>query len=347
MTSRALLSSVCALALAACAGDHAARETAVAANDGAPAPTVTKNVPQPLNAADAYATANEVKLPATKPQESHGLHNVFQLSHDIISGSEPEDENALDQLAAKGVKTIISVDGKLPDAAGAAKRGLRYVHIPVQYKGMSSEEMAEIAKTFRELPGPFYVHCFHGKHRGPAAAAVGRIVLDGVTREQALAEMRQWCGTAQKYPGLYTTIANQPIPDAATTRALDFDFPSAHAFHGLREIMIVVPRSYDPLRDLAKMDFAADPEHPDIDALNESQKLVEIFTALEKSPDTAARPEDFRKWITSVAQESAQVRDQLKSLRAGTAAPATLADAKAGVQRIDKLCDSCHKVYRD
>jgi len=45
MTFRVLLSSACALALAACAGDQTAREPAVAANDGTPAPTVTKNVP--------------------------------------------------------------------------------------------------------------------------------------------------------------------------------------------------------------------------------------------------------------------------------------------------------------
>ena len=70
-------------------------------------------------------------------------------------------------------------------------------------------------KTFRELDGPFYVHCFHGKHRGPAAAAaLGRIAVDGVPREQAIAEMRQWCGTSEKYEGLYRTIAEVLRPDA-------------------------------------------------------------------------------------------------------------------------------------
>jgi hypothetical protein len=223
---------------------------------------------------------------------------------------------------------------------------MRYVHIPVQYKGLSPEEMAAIAKTFRELPGPFYVHCFHGKHRGPTAAAVGRIVLDGASREVALAEMRQWCGTAQKYSGLYAAIANQMIPDAATTQAFAFEFPSAHRFHGLRETMIVAPRSYDPLRDLAARDFAPDPDHPDLDAVNESQKLAELFAMLEKGEDTAARPEDFRSWMSTAARDSALLREQLQGVRAG-ATPAGLQDAKATIARLESTCNSCHKIYRD
>ena len=48
--------------------------------------------------------------------------------------------------------------------------------------GINEDEIAMIAKTFREVEGPFYVHCYHGKHRGPAAAAIGRVALDGLGR---------------------------------------------------------------------------------------------------------------------------------------------------------------------
>ena len=149
-----------------------------------------------------------------------------------------------------GVKTILSVDGKPPDAETAAKLGMKYVHVPIQYKTITPEETAEIAKTFRELEGPFYVHCYHGKHRGPAAAAVGRVVLDGASREQAIAEMRQWCGTSQKYEGLYRVIATGDLPAEAETRKLAWSFPARHSAGGLKGMMVEGSRAFDNLKDL-------------------------------------------------------------------------------------------------
>ncbi|MCA9003240.1 MAG: hypothetical protein KDB61_15055, partial [Planctomycetes bacterium] len=140
---------------------------------------------------DVLAVAQNFSLTPAQPTEFPGLHNVFHLSENIVSGGEPHGREALETIAKMGVKTILSVDGKIPDAATAAELGMRYVHIPIQYSGIDENEWLEIAKTFREVEGPFYVHCFHGKHRGPAAAEVGRLILDGISREHALAEMYQ------------------------------------------------------------------------------------------------------------------------------------------------------------
>ena len=132
----------------------------------------------------AYEAAALLRLPETPPENHPALHNVYALSENIISGGEPENEEAFRILQDMGVRTILSVDGKVPDAALAERYGMKYVHVPIQYKGITAAEVAQITKTFREQEGPFYVHCFHGKHRGPAAAAqLGRLVLDGIARE--------------------------------------------------------------------------------------------------------------------------------------------------------------------
>ena len=55
-------------------------------------------------------------LPERAPEEFPGLHNVYELSANIISGSEPHGQEALETLAQMGVKTILSVDGKEPEA---------------------------------------------------------------------------------------------------------------------------------------------------------------------------------------------------------------------------------------
>ena len=100
------------------------------------------------------------------------LPNAYRLHPRVISGGQPEGEQAFARLKELGVKTVISVDGARPEVELARKYGLRYVHLPHGYDGVPDERASELAKAVRDLPGPVYIHCHHGKHRSPAAATV-------------------------------------------------------------------------------------------------------------------------------------------------------------------------------
>lgn len=293
----------------------------------------------------AYVLAGREPLPVVEPAEYPGLHNVFELGESVISGSEPQGDAAFAQLAAMGVKTILSVDGKEPDARAAALHGLRYVHVPIEYRGLDDEEVAKLAKTFRELDGRFYVHCFHGKHRGPAAAAVGRIVLDGAPREVAIAEMRQWCGTASQYEGLYRSVAMTAMPSEAETGAFAFDFPSAHRFEGFRQSMVTVSRRFDALERLVERDWASDPEHADLDAVNEASMLAQVFAQTLGLADVAARPEDFKAELGKSAAAAADLARLIESWRAGDAA--ALAASQRAYKALNQSCKDCHAAHRN
>lgn len=311
-----------------------------------PAPKGSPAVEPPLvGVHDAFAFAGELKLPQVAPEDYPDLHNLFHLSSTIVSGSEPHSEEALRRLADDGVKTIVSVDGKVPDADTAARLGMRYVHVPIQYKGMTEDELAKLAKTFRELEGPFYVHCFHGRHRGPAAAAVGRLVLDGAPRGQTLAEMRQWCGTSAKYDGLYRTLATADIPDEATTSALEWDFPAAAASPGFRGEMVIISRAFEHLELLAERDFEVDPEHPDIDPLNEATILRDSYAAAHDTDEVRSSPLDFRDWMDASVEDTRAIVEALDAWRGGEdeARPR----AHAALDRVANTCNACHKVYRN
>jgi len=310
-----------------------------------PAP-LSKSPPPPLQGVQvAYETANQVKLDKVVPTEPKGLHNVYRLSGNIISGSEPHGEDGLESIAAMGVKTILSVDGKAPDQETAAKLGMCYVHVPIQYKTINPEETARIAKTFRELEGPFYVHCYHGKHRGPAAAAVGRVVLDGASREQAIAEMRQWCGTSPKYEGLYRVVATGPLPTDADTRALVWSFPAKHSAAGLRGMMVQASRGFDNLRDLLGREWAIDPEHPDLDPMHEADQLALAFTH-PPAEDVKSWPDDFQQWMKQSTELTGKLRDAIQAVKEqGT--PETRARATKAFKAVGANCNTCHKSYRD
>ena len=318
--------------------------------DSGSAPQIT--IAAPLSAAlDSIEVARTEPLPDVAPAEYEGLKNVFRLGDRIISGDEPEGEKALDVLAGMGVKTILSVDGKAPDWQAAAERGMRYVHIPIEYNGIEKEPLAQIAKTFRETEGPFYVHCFHGKHRGPAAAAVGRMVLDGIPRERALAEMLQWCGTATKYHGLFDAIAFNDLPTESTTAALDVDLPKEHLFKGLRSVMIPMARHWDQVKYSIDRDWRPDPEHPDIDPAQEALKLSQFLAQCETMPDyqhAMPKSEQVLEWWemgktgTADLARILQNRDQLEAQ--GTD---WRTDALAAYRVAAKSCKECHIQYRD
>src|SRR5262249_999764 len=100
-----------------------------------------------------------------------GLHNVYRITDKLYSGSSPLGATGFCSLQKLRIKPIISGDGARPDFAAARAECLRYVHIPFGYDGIPPEQILRLAKAVRDLPGPIYIHCHHGMHRGPAAAS--------------------------------------------------------------------------------------------------------------------------------------------------------------------------------
>jgi hypothetical protein len=241
----------------------------------------------------------------------------------------------------------LSVDGKVPDAATAESLGMRYVHVPIQYNGIDEDELLRIAKTFRELEGPFYVHCYHGKHRGPAAAAVGRVVLDGVPREEAIAEMRQWCSTSSKYEGLYAAVAVADLPGRAETEAFDFDFSPAHSFEGLRGGMVQMARKWDLVKAAEIRDWALDPGHPDVTPLQEAEQLHQIFASLSELEATNAWQDDFRAWLEQGRDGSERLLRALTECGKEAGEGPWRAEAATAYDLVAESCSSCHKAYRN
>ncbi len=340
-TSLLLSSLLLSAALLACrSADDGAVSQAPEGGSG------TSAIAPPLElSGSAYDRAGDVQLPTASAEEGPGLHNVYHLSDSIISGSEPAGRAAFEELAAMGVKTILSVDGAVPDAETAGELGMRYVHVPIQYKDISPDEMIRIAKSFRELQGPFYVHCFHGRHRGPAGAAVGRVVLDGLSRDRAIAEMRQYSGTSSKYEGLYRVIASGYIPGAEESAEYDYEFESCHTPEGMVGVMVILSRAHDNIALLSERAWEPDSEHPDLDALNEAVQLRDAYAVAVDLPEVQAGPVDQRDWFDESREVSAQLVEELKAARAGDSAAGDRAVQAFLTLKAD--CSACHKAYRN
>lgn len=275
--------------------------------------------------------------------EAAGLANVYRFTERLLCGGAPAGEEGFASLAKLGVRTIISVDGAKPDVEGAERAGIQTVHIPLQYAGISQGEAWKLAKGVRDLPGPIYLHCHHGKHRGPAAAAIARVCLDDrFSVEQAAAAMRR-AGTDAKYEGLYAAARKVKRPTSRQLDHLNAEFPAVAKVGGLTEAMTAIDEAWGRLESRAKGGWQTAGKG-DLGGAHEA-------LLLEEGLREAARLEEVRKgggqlleWMNASAQAATKLREALDAPGgAGNVGGARGELLKA----MGQSCSRCHAKFRD
>ncbi|HZN34601.1 MAG TPA: hypothetical protein VFB80_12320, partial [Pirellulaceae bacterium] len=236
--------------------------------------------------------------PAFQPQQLPAKHlpNPWQIHPQVISGGLPEGEAAFGELAALGVKTVISVDGARPDVALARKYGLRYVHLPHGYDGIPAQRMKELAKAVRDLPGPIYIHCHHGHHRSPVAATVACVGAGLLTHDHALAVLRT-AGTSENYRGLYQSAELARRLDDALLDELKAEYPETAQIPPIADAMIAIEHTHDHLKALAANRWRTLEKQPDLGAAHEALLLREHYTELARTDEINSQPAGFRKLL--------------------------------------------------
>ncbi len=286
-------------------------------------------------------TVEPVPTSAPMAMELEPFQNVFRLNARLYSGSGPEGAHSFEALHKLGVKTVISVDGAAPDVRLAEKHGLHYVHVPIGYDGIPRERALVIAKAARDLPGPIYVHCHHGKHRGPAAVACILLALDpAFTEEKAAAWLKQ-AGTDSHYLGLVEIPTRFRRPTTDELDQLPAEFPSSVAVPDLTRLMVAVDARWDGLKLAKSVGWKRTDQHPDLDPPHEALQLRELYREANRLPSGAKSTEEFRYLMMEAEQAAMELETALR-VRPPDAERAGRAFAKG-----QAACTACHTKYRD
>jgi protein tyrosine phosphatase (PTP) superfamily phosphohydrolase (DUF442 family) len=267
------------------------------------------------------------------------LPNAIQVHPRVISGGLPAGSEAFEELVRLGVKTIISVDGAKPDVALAKLHGMRYVHLPHGYDGIPDSRVKELAKAIRELPGPIYIHCHHGQHRSPAAAAAGCIAA-GLIQRDAAESLLNIAGTSENYRGLFMVARETKRIDDATLQTVASDFPEVAQIPPLATSMVAIERTHDYLNQMSEAGWKPSRKHPDLDPPHEVLLLREHFTELLRSDEVKSKSERFAQYL----RESETAANDLESI---LRQPLNIDLATTIFQRISERCMSCHREFRD
>lgn len=291
-------------------------------------------------------TKGRDRAPSPQRIEAKGIENLFRLSPRLFSGGQPEGEKGFETLKRLGIRTVISVDGSQPDVETARRLGLRYVHLPVGYDGIPRDQTIKMVEAIRELPGPVFVHCHHGKHRGPAAAAVCALATEGWDRTMA----RSWlerAGTDPKYKGLFATVDSfRPPSEEELGRARQDQLPERAEVPALVESMVEIDRIWDHLKEIQKAGFRTPKDSPDLDPPHEALMLVEQFREASRREGGKRKGEEFGRLFATAEHDAAEL---MSALREVSSDPSTVAQRKAQAMfgRVSRDCTSCHVRFRD
>jgi protein tyrosine phosphatase (PTP) superfamily phosphohydrolase (DUF442 family) len=268
--------------------------------------------------------ADDPSLAPAEPIHAPGIENLYRLDRRLYSGSQPEGVAAFEALRQLGVRTIISVDGTAPDADAARRHGIRTIHIPVGYDGVPRDAAARLIKAAQDAPGAVFIHCHHGKHRGPAAAAVCARALDGWDAARARLWLEQ-AGTSPEYPGLFASVATFQAPGADELAAVTpDDLPERADVPDLVEAMAAIDARFDRIK--------AARTGSDADLRPLARLLAEQLREAGRLDDARRRGPEF-----------------LGALRASEAIAAALevAPTPAAIERVARSCTACHARFRD
>lgn len=281
-------------------------------------------------------------LPSEPPEATLAgttLQNVITLADGaVINGSAPLGEADFAALAARGVKTIIAVDGALPPVEQAARHGLRYVHLPVSYDGIPSDKLEDCARAVHQLPGPVYIHCLHGKHRSPAMTAATLVALGELEPDEGV-RLLETAGTSPRYPGLYEAVRKTaPLPAATLDRPTAF--PAQARPSTLVGQMVEIDRIFARLETLRAGDWQKSAAAPDLDAGHLAKQLRQQLQAVRPAPQQSSeKVEEFR---AELAASLAATDALTKAIDSEDTAAMT-----RGFDAVNTSCRSCHADFRD
>jgi len=285
--------------------------------------------------------AQQESAETLRRHESKHLPNAILVHSTVVSGGLPSRNGAFEELAQLGIKTIISVDGIKPDVQGAEAVGLRYVHLPHGYDGISEERLLQISKAIRDLPGPVYIHCHHGKHRSPAAAAAACIMLGKIPSQRGL-EVLKIAGTNMGFRGLVRAVEGAAIlpPDRLDT--FQFEFGSVAEVPPMVDAMVAMDAILDRLKAQQHHGWGA----AGGEAASEALLLREHYMELHRSESEKKQEVEFLELLDQGRALAQRLENCLRGDRAKSS-PQDLADANGLMKQLTANCSRCHTQYRD
>ena len=295
-------------------------------------------------------SANEESVIAAKSSgvsrvPSRRLPNLIKFNDAVYSGGTPDGPLGFDELRSLGIKTVISVEAIPPDAEKARAKGLRYVHLPHGYDGISPTRRLQLSKAVATLDGPIYIHCHHGIHRSPAATAMVCVSLGWLNSEQGLATLR-FAGTSSRYRGLYQSVRDADLLNEEELRDAATEFVERIEVPPMTEKMVFLESLLASLEEQSKSGWELPGKDPDKTAEYQALLLKEHYRewlreGVSENSVRESNTDVFRRLVEDAEENARRLEKALGTIRSPPS------EISGRFEHVKNDCVECHRRFRD
>ena len=117
--------------------------------------------------------------------------NLFRITPNLYR-SEQIDKNMIGALQKLEIRTVVNLRTRNEDPKVLGKSGIRGINIPMNTWDIEDKDVIAALRAIHkaEKLGAVLLHCMHGADRTGVVSAMYRIIYQGWSREQAIAELR-------------------------------------------------------------------------------------------------------------------------------------------------------------
>lgn len=129
--------------------------------------------------------------------------NFAQVDKKVWRSAQPTAAD-FSELDKKGFTEVLNLREWHTDTKEAEGTRLQLHHLRLNTADIREEDLVKALKILKAVRGPILVHCWHGSDRTGTVIALYRMVIQGWSRDKAIAEMTdpQYGYHAAVYPNL-------------------------------------------------------------------------------------------------------------------------------------------------
>jgi len=182
-----------------------------------------------------FAQADKAQRPLHWSKPIDNRLNLHQVDDKLFRSALPNAET-VKQLKALGIVSVVNFYQK-SDKHWIGNANLQEIHLPMRTRWFDDENALDALRAVRaaQEKGPVLIHCKHGQNRTGLVAALYRMVYQGWSKEETLAEMRSFGGSKERMERAEEYLADVDIGELKQALASGACSTSALAFCHLED----------------------------------------------------------------------------------------------------------------
>jgi protein tyrosine/serine phosphatase len=173
-----------------------------------------------LAACSTYPSVSERPSNWARESEIEGVGNFYEVSENLYRSERPT-AGAIPEMERLGIKTILSLQSFHSNDDLLENSSIKNEQLTVKAWHPEEKELKHFLNLVTDpVHQPLLVHCYHGSDRTGAMCAAYRIVVQGWSKEDAIAEMkyggfgfhRVWGNLPEWIRNLNVTLLRADLP---------------------------------------------------------------------------------------------------------------------------------------